>query len=220
MKITHDSDALEFAYAWPAEAARVPAINSRFRAEAQKAYRQALQLGRDNQSLYREEKREGVRDFYLMQWHTAGQSVRLLSLQNQLSRFTGGAHPNTGFGAMLWDKAMNKETSVSALFIRASDLPALSRDGYCRALEVERLKRRGGEKLGGEFDACPKFEDLAIAPTDRNRNGRFDGVDFVASPYTAGPYAEGEYEITLPVTAKMVSSLKARYRASFEAQRQ
>lgn len=219
-KIEHSSAALEFTYDWPAQAARVPALDRRFRSYARKAYRRALDLARENQDLYREQKRDGARDFYSMKWSTAGESARLLSLHSQLSTFTGGAHPNTSFGALLWEKNRNRETGVPALFINAADFPALSRAAYCEALDAERFKRRGGEKLGAVFDKCPKFADLAIAPLDRNGNGRFDAIDFVASPYTAGPYAEGEYEIALPVTSKTITLLTPRFRASFETQRQ
>ena len=58
------------------------------------------------------------------------------------------------------------------------------------------------------------------SPVDKDKDGRFDEVEFVASPYTAGPYAEGEYELVLPVTRQLIAAIKPVYRASFEAQRQ
>jgi len=85
---------------------------------------------------------------------------------------------------------------------------------------AERARRRQGEKFGGDFDQCPKFSDLAIAPFDRNNNGTFDTIAFIASPYTAGPYAEGEYEISLPVTSELIRGVRPEYRDSFERQRQ
>ena len=92
---------------------------------------------------------------------------------------------------------------------------------YCKRLDAERTKRREGEKLDlPEFNQCPKYSDLAIAPVDSNKNGRFDRIDFVASPYVAGPYVEGEYEILVPVTPKFIAALKPDYRGSFEPQRQ
>ena len=38
-----------------------------------------------------------------------------------------------------------------------------------------------------------------------------------ASPYVAGPYAEGSYEIELAVTPDLIAALKGEYRDSFEA---
>jgi hypothetical protein len=91
---------------------------------------------------------------------------------------------------------------------------------HALVLDQERLKRREGERLGGEFDACPKYSDLAIRPSASRKGGRFDRLVFVASPYVAGPYVEGEYDIALPVTSPIVAALKSGYRDPFAAQRQ
>ena len=66
------------------------------------------------------------------------------------------------------------------------------------------------------FDDCPALSDIAIIPTDKSKDGRFDRFLLVASPYVAGPYAEGTYEIELPVTPELIAALKGDYRPSFE----
>ena len=119
-----------------------------------------------------------------------------------------------------WKETQARRISMGKLFYRPGDFMALTRAAYCKALDKERLKRRQGERLGGEFDKCPSFNDLAIAPADRDKDGRFDTIDFVASPYVAGPYVEGEYDIPVAVTRRLIASLKPEYRASFKAQRQ
>jgi hypothetical protein len=122
---------------------------------------------------------------------------------------------------LLWDRRQNREVSFGALFTRNRAFSALTRMAYCKALDAERAKRREGMKLDlAEFNECPKFTDLAIAPVDKNKNGRFDTLDFVASPYVAGPYVEGEYNIRLPITRQLIAAIQPGYRASFEAQRQ
>jgi hypothetical protein len=106
-------------------------------------------------------------------------------------------------------------------FVRKSGLAAITRAPYCKSLANEQVKRREGEKLDlPEFNECPKYSDLAIAPVDKNKNGRFDIIAFTASPYVAGPYAEGEYEIELPVTRQLIAAMKPDYRSSYEPQRQ
>ena len=155
-----------------------------------------------------------------MTWTTAGQTPRLLSLQSDLGTFTGGAHPNSNHGSLLWDRTLNREIALGALFSNAAQFPGLTRPTYCKKLDAERSKRREGEKIGGDFDQCPKFNELAISPVDKNKNGRFDTIDFVASPYVAGPYVEGEYEIDFPVSSALIAAMKPEYRGSFEAQRQ
>jgi hypothetical protein len=103
VKIVRSGAALEFTYSWPAQAARVPAIDRMMRSGAQKAYGSALRSGLENQQVYQEQKRASIRDRYSMQWKVSGQSALLLSLQNQLTTFTGGADSNTSLGALMWE---------------------------------------------------------------------------------------------------------------------
>jgi hypothetical protein len=220
LKIVRNSAFLEFTYEWPSEANAVPQLVRRFQAEAQKDYRGAIDNARMDQKLAREQKRDFNPEFYSKQWTTAGQTPRLLSLQFQLGAFTGGAHPNTVYGALLWDRRLRHEIDVTALFLRSGAFAALTRTRYCAALDAERLKRRNGEKLTGSFAECPKFSELAIAPADKNKDGRFDTIEYVASPYTAGPYVEGPYAISVPVTSQLIAAIKPEYRNSFARQRQ
>ena len=66
-------------------------------------------------------------------------------------------------------------------------------------------------------EATPKSrEEKRFSRADKDKNGRFDHIHVIADQYVAGPYAEGPYEIPLPITAAMIERLKADYRASFE----
>ena len=95
--------------------------------------------------------------------------------------------PSPLYNALLWERSLNRQVSVGDTFSRPGVFAGLTRTLYCRALDKERLKRRQGDKLGGEFDECPKYTDLAIAPVDKGKDGRFDAIQFVASPYVAAP---------------------------------
>ena len=41
----------------------------------------------------------------------------------------------------------------------------------------------------------------------------------VVAPYAAGPYVEGDYEVTLPVTAKLLALVRPQYRKFFAVKR-
>lgn len=220
-KVVRKTAALDFSYVWPAEAVAVPALDTRFYTEAKAALAQAQKNATDDQQLAKQQKRPFNQHFYSMQWTTAGQTPRLLSLQSELGSFEGGAHPNTVYGSLLWDRSRNAAISVEAPFLQKGSFSALTRVFYCDGLNRERAKKRQGETPGlPEFSQCPKYADLAIAPTDTNKNGRFDAIQFVASPYTAGPYVEGEYTVDVPVTSKLINGIKPEFRNSFERQRQ
>jgi hypothetical protein len=220
-KVVRNTPALEFDYEWPAEAAAIPALDLRLYTEAKRNLAEAQKNAREDQAFARQQKRDFNQHDYSMTWTMEGESRRLLSLSSDLGSFEGGAHPNSNYGSLLWDRALNREIGMHALFATAAQFAAVSRASYCKKLDAERAKRREGEKLDlPEFSACPKYSDLAIYPVDKNKNGRFDRITCMASPYVAGPYVEGEYEITLPITPAMIATLKPDYRSSFEAQRQ
>jgi hypothetical protein len=221
VKVQHNSKALEFSYQWSAEAAVIPSLDRRFRAQMAKDLQQARNDAAEDQKAARENRFDFHQNFFSAKWTTAGQSPRLLSLQSETDSYAGGAHPNSSYDSLLWDRQSNKPITMESIFVRAGDFAKLTRAAYCQALDAERLKRRDGDKPDlADFNACPKYSDLAIAPVDRDHNGRFDRIAFVASPYVAGPYVEGEYDISIPVTERIMAALKREYRTSFEPQRQ
>jgi hypothetical protein len=220
-KVVRSSAALDFNYEWSAEAAAIPALDLRLYNEAKRNLAEAQKNAREDQALAKQQKRNFNQHEFSMAWATAGETPRLLSLTSDLGAFEGGAHPNSNYGSLLWDRQLNREIGLNALFGSPAQFAAVTRSTYCKKLNAERMKRREGAKLDlPEFNACPKFSELAIYPSDKNRNGRFDRIVFVASPYVAGPYVEGEYEINVPVAPQLIAALKPDYRPSFEAQRQ
>ena len=218
--IEKKSEALEFDYSWPAEAAAVRQLNRRFSDDAKVSLSRALSDALHDMKAAKADTREFHQHFFSRTWESAGQSLRLLSLQEATGTFTGGAHPNSNNSALLWERKLAREIKLDALFLRPRSFEALTRATYCKRLDAERKRRRQGEKIGGQFDECPKFSELAIAPADIDKDRRFDQIRFIASPYVAGPYAEGEYEIDIPISRQLMAAMKPVYRASFEPQRQ
>lgn len=198
----------------------MPALVRRFTAEMRKQKAEVIAGGRE---FNRTRKKMGDADagfLYSANITTAGQSLRLLSLQTAIIHYMGGAHSNYGFDALLWDRRQNRPIDVNSLFLWSGAFQALTRPRFCKALDGERDDRWEGEKLDGEFGDCPKYDRLAIALVDKDRDGKFDGLEFVAAPYTAGPFSEGEYEIAIPVTSKLIRGIKPEFRSSFEVQPQ
>jgi hypothetical protein len=212
---------VDFSYKWSAEAAAVPALDRRFRAEAAQQLRKSRVDVTQERRVRREMKSPmvDVRFAFDRNWTTAGQSARLLSLSAQTYTFTGGAHGNHGTKALLWDRRLGREVTIDSLLARRGWWDGAIRQPFCILLDRERTKRRGEPvDRSAMFGECPALNDVSLALTDSNRNGRFDHVLVTADPYVAGPYAEGEYQISLPLTATMLARLKPGYRASFEPQ--
>ncbi len=136
----------------------------------------------------------------------------------QVGAYTGGAHGNYGASGLLWDQMANREIEFANLFAEPANMDRLLTQRWCDALNLARQ-----EKLSGGYgvsDQCAPLSDLAVVPTDKDGDGRFERLILTAGPYVAGSYAEGTYEVGLAVTPDLIAAIKADYRASFEVQPQ
>ncbi|WP_294121968.1 DUF4163 domain-containing protein [Sphingomonas sp.] len=215
------NDLLEFHFAWSAEAAAVPPLVARFKTEMDKNKAELLANAKEDKA-YRDKEGYPFNSYSSsIDYKTSGQTPRLLSLSVDLAAYTGGAHGNYGTKGLLWDRLAAKEIALADLFAAPANMDRLLTQPWCDALNKAREEKRGEPAgAGGMFDDCPKLADISIIPTDTDGNGRFDRLQLVADPYVAGPYAEGDYEIELPVTPELTAAIRSDYRESFEAQPQ
>ncbi|WP_426267493.1 hypothetical protein [Sphingomonas sp. LHG3443-2] len=217
--ITSATPDLDFRYVWSNEAQAVPALSRRFRADAATRKAEMLRMAAAEKAFRRKAKLDWNGLQFSREWQTPGQSAALLSLVSTTSAYTGGAHPNTNTKALLWDRRANREITTAALLQSGKSWDGAIRHPFCVLLDRERAKRRQGPVNGDNWASqCPALKELTVALVDQNRNGRFDHVAVAADAYVAGPYAEGAYTITLPLTAAMLTRLKPAYRAGFEPQ--
>lgn len=212
-----ENDLYSFKFGWSAEAAAVPELAKRF---TQNMERTKAETG-SSAKADRDERRKGGFDFHpyetQVSYETAGQSDRLLSLESGVYSFTGGAHGSSGSGAILWDRTAAREIGISDLLQPGQTWTGAIRQPFCVLLDREREERRGEPVDRNDmFGECPKYEELTVLLNDEDKSGRFDHIKVFADQYVAGPYAEGPYEILLPITATMIERLKPEYRASFE----
>ena len=134
---------------------------------------------------------------------TAAETGKLLSLKRLDFDYSGGAHPNTLTSGLLWDKALKRRVTLAQLFRPGADLAALDQ-ALCAAINAAKRARvpdGPAVTLGGTDFACPRATDTAFVLTPGTVPGKAAGLTFLIRPYQVGPYAEGGYEIALPLTA-------------------
>lgn len=213
------ADDFEFDFAWPAEAAAIPELVKVLRAEMDRR-KAELTAGAEEEHARRDQAGFDFHPFMSSTVYEAvGQSARLLSLRVDVGGYEGGAHGNFGVGSRLWDRRSITEIDVADLFVDRSNRDRLLTQRWCDALNQAREEKRG-EPVGGGglFDDCPALDDIAIMPVDSDKDGKFERLLFVASPYVAGPWVEGAYEVELAVTPDLIAVLKSEFRPSFVAQ--
>ncbi len=128
-------------------------------------------------------------------WSLAAASPRLVSLKQTWYENTGGAHPNHGYGALLWDTGSKRPVRPEDLFLSGSD--AAIDKALCDGLAAAKAKKGAGD-WDRQAWPCPKWREAEFVLAPSTQAGRFGGLTFLFDPYEVGPYAEGEYEVTLP----------------------
>jgi hypothetical protein len=214
--LAEKNDFLEFAYAYPAQAAAIPALADKFGKEAASAKADALKMAKDDSAAAKKSGFPFHAHSLDRKWSVEADTLRFLSLESRTYVYTGGAHGMTGYDVVLWDKARHRETSVKALMTTPAAFAAAIREPFCKELDRQRAEKRGAPVVRGDdpFTQCIDPMGEVIVPT--SKDGKLiDAMTVVVGPYSAGPYAEGSYDVALPVDAAMRKAIKTEYQDGF-----
>lgn len=238
-RIAHDSDPVEFrdeqsegdaardfTYGWPAQVSAIAPLAAMLAQERD-----------EHLTKQRAEWEQSVEEFahpqdgfqciscvnrsYSKNWKVSAETPRFLVLTGETFTYTGGAHGNSFFDALAWDREAKGGAGEALrpvdLFVDEVALENTAYGDYCQALlDAKREKLDIDITAMNPFDGCPSVSELVVVPL--SSDGRtFDSVRFLAAPYVAGSYAEGPYEFEIPITPALLEVVKPRYRAEFSA---
>lgn len=211
-----ETGAYAFTYEYPSEAAARPKLAAILVADRDKALAELKEQAEEAQ------KDAAANDYPFnahlvgVSWRVTGDTPGMLAMVAEIGSFSGGAHGNTGYEALIWDKSSDKRIALDAVFTDAASALEPMRQPYCDALNADRRERRG-EFMGEPddmFNACPPFSELVLVPY-AGGDGGFDRIMVIAAPYVAGPYAEGPYEISVALPAATLDRIRPEYRGAF-----
>lgn len=210
----------DFSYSWPAEVTAVPALVRRFTAErAEMLTEQKIEFAA-GLSMAEPDGCFGCNHDLVRDWAVSAETPRFLVLRGSNYVYSGGAHGNIAFDGLVWDRKAEKAIYSSWMFASERALQTALGAPWCAALKAERADRLGEEASAVIEDdgifPCPPIADLVVLPASTDGQ-RFDRIGLIAAPYVAGSYAEGVYEVTLPVTPAVLAAVKPRYRTAFVA---
>lgn len=215
--VEEKGELLEFTYAWPAEASAIPALNQRLETALAKDREEALATAREVYAM------PGSVPFhphyFVTKWEAMGDNPLLLSLVADTAFFTGGAHGNTVYEAILWDKKAGKAIEWTDLFQDPARGIELITPAYCLGLDKERAERSGTTlpltPTGDWRTECPALSNEVVVPVDSDGDGRFEGLRVMLAPYEAGAFAEGSYKVDVPLTEGIRQLIKPDYLPAF-----
>ena len=216
-EVNVENDLYSFQFSYPAAAAAIPELKDWFDGRITTQQRDLEKMATEMRDAA---KKEGFpyRAFgEWSDWQVVTELPEWLSLSATVGTYTGGAHPNHSFKALLWDKQAKLIRQPVDLFLSKQALAGAVRTDFCRILDQQRAKKRGGAASLGSYDSfsdcIDPFEGQLILGSSTGKT--FNRIGFLVPPYAAGPYAEGDYEVTLPVTEPIVSAVKPEYRQFF-----
>ncbi|MCY1672352.1 DUF4163 domain-containing protein [Novosphingobium sp. SL115] len=219
-RAVHDNnDLYEFDYSYPASAGAIPALKALLDTDLDKTRTGLIADAREGRKLSQESDFPYHPYSHHIEWQVVTDLPAWLSMSTLVGTYSGGAHPNYGYDTILWDRIAGKRRAPTDLFASKSALSASLRAPFCKELDRQRAKKRGGEEPSGrisEFAECidPAEQTVILGSS----NGKaFDRIGVLVAPYAAGPYAEGSYEVTVPVTASVLAAVKPEFRNSFVA---
>lgn len=134
---------------------------------------------------------------------------------------TGGAHPNYILTGLVHERGDEYPISLEAVVTDMSGYGASLKKHLIEAKSErayddthrQNVPAEVEEILGSDAEAASKFgQNFTLAPS--TEAGKFGGITVLFSPYDAGPYAEGSYEITVPaaeLSGKLTSAWEGRF---------
>lgn len=213
LQIREQTSQLAFNWRVPSELGSYPAILRDLRAHANKLKAETAETARRDAV-----DRGPEAPFYPYShdenWTVTASTPRLLSLQATIDSYTGGAHGMTNYATLIIDKQSTQRLGFTDLFVDPKAAVDWLTPRYCAALDAERLKRRGAKLEGDMFNDCPPLGEQVAVPV-AEPNGVITAIRVMLAPYTAGPYAEGAYEIVIPVDASLTALVRSAYRSDF-----
>jgi hypothetical protein len=216
-KIDDENDLIDFEYSYPAAAGAIPALRAWLDADLARRKADLVAQAKEGRADAKANDYPFHAYGYWAEWKVVADLPDWLSLSEDVSVYTGGAHPNHGFDALLWDKRAGVKRDPTDLFVSKPALSRAIRTDFCRQLDRERLKKRDGEKLDMFSDCIDPLESTLILGSSNHRS--FDRIGILVAPYAAGPYVEGDYEVTLPVAPAVLAAVKPEFRAAFSLRR-
>lgn len=215
-----ENEDFDFGYSYPAEAAAVPQVKAFLERDRRGAQRDLKKQAAEAKADAEANGYPYFPHYLVVGWEVGADLPGWLSMSAAIETYSGGAHGNQAFDGMLWDKKALRMRKPTNLFRSKEALRQAIQPDFCRLLDAERAERRG-EPVPPDsddiFDECiDPLESTVVLASEGGK--AFDAIDVLVAPYAAGPYVEGSYVISVPVTDEVIAALKPEFRSAFAAE--
>lgn len=216
--VKQESDYYDFDYAFPEQAAANPVLRKWFEDDIDRQRDRLIAGARKARDTAAADRVGFRRHALTTRWSAIADLPGFLSFSAFTYSFAGGAHGMTAFQSFVWDKQAVARRPTLTLFASPRALAKAIRAPFCAELDRMRAAKRAkaATPLADQFRDCvaPTKGTAVLTSSDA---AHFDGVSLLIPPGSAGPTAEGSYEVELPVTAAVIAAVRPRFRKAFSA---
>lgn len=140
-----------------------------------------------------------------MSWQVTGAAGPLISLEQFVYDFSGGAHPSFATHGLIYSTERQEGLSLSDLLINPEGAVNAHMDSILDVLVVQKMA--AGVSPGAEDMVRGELSDVvtadmilssAVSLVDATAPGKFGGYVVHFAPYEIGSFAEGAYHVTIP----------------------
>ena len=215
--VSEETDDYLFTYSYPAPAGAIAPLGDLLDRQLEE---RRSELAASSAQAKREARADGFpynKHSYQAEWKVVANIPDWLSLSNEFSSYSGGAHGIYGVSSLVWDKQEAEAIEAIDFFTSPQALEDALGDRFCEGLNSQREERRGAPvdpEADDLFNNCPEMDELIVL-VGSGSGRRFDRLTLYAGPYVAGPYAEGDFRVNLPIDRAVLQTVKPRYRESF-----
>lgn len=214
--VKESNELVEFAYAYPREAAQIPELAKWLDNDRQVKRETLIEAAQRDKASAEKEGFPYHAHSHLQTWQRVTDTPRFLSLSAEIETYMGGAHGMTSFDTLIWDRTRRRVLKPLDLFVSGAVFDAAIRDDFCS--RIKRAKAAKGIQTPDEpdspFSKCPPASAQTIWLG--SSSGRYlDRMTIAIAPYEIGPFAEGSYKINVPVSAELVKAVRPEYQREF-----
>ncbi|GAA0864768.1 hypothetical protein GCM10009115_20630 [Sphingopyxis soli] len=214
--IREKNDLIEFAYAYPAEAAQIPELARFLDADRQVKHSALVAAAERDRAASAKGGFPYHAHSHLQKWLLVTNTPRFLSLSAEIGTYAGGAHGMTSFDTLLWDRNKGARLKPVDLFSSPEAFDAAIREDFCDRIKQAKAAKgiQTADEPGSPFAECPPVsaQTVWVGSSD----GRYlDRMTIAIAPYEIGPFAEGSYKINMPITSALVRVVKPEFARDF-----
>lgn len=212
--VSESDELVEFAYAYPVEAARIPELVKALDGDREAKREALIAAARRDKDAAEKDGYPYRKHSHRQTWQRVTSTPRFLSLSAEIETYSGGAHGMQTFDTLIWDRNRRKQMKPLDLFQSSAAFDAVVRDAFCAGIKRAKAAKGIEEAPDSVFAKCPpaSAQTVWLGSSD----GRYlDRLTVAIAPYEIGAYAEGSYKVNLPMTGALVKVVKDEFARDF-----